>query len=98
MKRDLLCISEIIRKIESKEYKGEEGCLDLKIKGFSKRTIDYHIQLLKDADFLKTRIGPEGRELPIRLTWKGHEYVDQSLRNSLGIIEKGVDIVEGLDL
>ncbi len=93
MKRDLLCITEIIRKIEKSEYKGNEAPANFKIKGYSQNKLDYHIQLLKDADFIKTAVNQDNRELPIRLTWKGHEYILQSLNSTVNIVKEGIDVV-----
>ncbi len=96
MKRDMLCITEIIRKIEKSDFKGDEAPSRFKIKGYSQNTIDYHIQLLKDADFIKTGINQQNRELPTRLTWKGHEYVLQSLNITVNVVKEGISVVEDL--
>ncbi len=96
MKRDLLCITEIFRKVEKSEYKGDEVPTSFKLKGYSRNKLDYHIQLLKDADFVKTTMNQHGRELPIRLTWKGHEYMLQSLNSTVNIVKEGIDVVEDL--
>ncbi|UJH66589.1 DUF2513 domain-containing protein [Allomuricauda sp. SCSIO 65647] len=96
MRRDMLCITEIIRKIEKSEYNGGEAPANFKIKGYSQKTVDYHIQLLKDADFIKTGMNPQNRELPTRLTWKGHEYVLQSLNSTVNVVKEGIDVVEDL--
>lgn len=98
MKRDVLCISEIMRKIEESEYRGDECSAKFKIKGYSKKAVEYHIQLLKDADFIKTYSNDKNREFPTRLTWKGHEYMDQSVHSAVNIIGEGMDVVDGLDL
>ncbi|MGI9550754.1 MAG: DUF2513 domain-containing protein [Aurantibacter sp.] len=98
MKRDLLCISGIIRKIEKSDYKEDECPSKFKIMGYSKETVDYHIQLLKDADFIKTKLNDKNRELPTRLTWKGHDYIDRAVHNTVNIIEEGMNVVDDLDL
>ena len=92
----MLCLTEIIRKIEKMEYNGDEAPAKFTIKGYSKKGIDYHIQLLKDADFIKTGINQQGRELPTRLTWKGHEYLLQSLNSTVNVVKEGIDVVEDL--
>lgn len=94
----MLCIAEIIRKIEKSDYNENEGLAKFKLKNYSKKIVDYHIQLLKDADFIKTQINSEGRELPVRLTWKGHEYIDQSAHTTVNIIEEGINVVGEMDL
>ncbi len=96
MKRDLLCVMEVFRKIEKSEYKGDEAPASFKIKGYSQDKLDYHIQLLKDADFIKTSVNQDNRELPTRLTWKGHEYMLQSLNSTVNIVEEGIDVVEDI--
>lgn len=96
MKRDMLCLTEIIRRIEKMKYQGEKAPTDFSIKGYSKGKVDYHIQLLKDADFIKTSTNDKGRELPIRLTWKGHEYVFQTLNSTVNVVEEGLGVVEDL--
>lgn len=92
----MLCLTEIIRKIEKMEYQGEMAPAKFSIKGHSKNKIDYHIQLLKDADFIKTSTNEQGRELPTRLTWKGHEYVFQTLNSTVNVVKEGIDVVEDL--
>ena len=96
MKRDMLCITEIIRKLQKSEYKGEAVPKKFIIKGYSENKLDYHIQLLKDADFIKTGLTEKNRELPIRLTWKGHEYVLQSITGTASIVKEGIVVVEDL--
>lgn len=96
MKRDMLFITEIIRKLQKLEYRGEEVPTKFKIKGYSDKKLDYHIQLLKDADFIKTGLNPHNRELPIRLTWKGHEYVLQSINSTASMVTEGINVVEDL--
>ncbi len=96
MKRDMLCLTEIIRKIEKMEYQGEVAPSKFSLKGYSSNKIDYHIQLLKDADFIKTNFNDMGRELPTRLTWKGHEYLFQTFNSTVNVVKEGIDVVEDL--
>ena len=77
MKRDMLCITEIIRKLERTKYTKTEISIEFKVSGYNQKTINCHIQLLKDADFIKTVITNDQEEFPTRLTWKGHKYIDQ---------------------
>lgn len=92
----MLCLTEIVRKIEKMEYKSDEALTKFTVKGYSKTKVDYHIQLLKDADFIKTGINQQNRELPTRLTWKGHEYVLQSLNRTVNVVKEGINVVEDL--
>ena len=98
MKRDMICIAEIIRKIEKMAYQGDQPPRTFKIKGYSKGIVDYHIQLLKDADFIKTAVNSKNRELPTRLTWKCHEYMLQSLNDSAIIIDEGISLSVEMDM
>ena len=42
---------------------------------------------------LKPSVFNGNEELPTRLTWKGHEYIDQTLNSTLKVIDQGIDII-----
>lgn len=96
MKRDMICISKIIEKLESSKFNGNTIVDKFTVKGCSDNKISYHIQLLKDAEFIKTAINDEGTEVPVRLTWKGHEYVFQALDSTVNIVKEGINLVDDI--
>ncbi len=93
MKRNILCITDIIRTLERSDAILSDTSKKFKLEGYDQKTLDYHIQLLKDADYIKTKCFNSNEELPTRLTWKGHEYIDQTLNSTLKVIDQGIDII-----
>jgi hypothetical protein len=110
MKRDLELIKEILLHFESKEDWKHEN---LEIQGYEKKLVDYHLQLMYEGGLLNCEpiTSEKGRiynVLPFRLTWSGHEFLDnireQTRWNKIkGIIkEKGgafsIEIIKNLAL
>ena len=52
--------------------------------------------LLKDVGYIHTAINQQGNEVPLRLTWQGHEYLFQTLNDTVTIVNKGIDLAEDL--
>jgi len=96
MKRDMLCISDIIKKLEKPEFDGTFISNEFTLKGYDAVKVDYHIQLLKDVGYIHTAINQLGNEVPLRLTWQGHEYLFQTLNDTVTIVNKGIDLAEDL--
>jgi hypothetical protein len=76
MKRDMDLVREMLNEVEKVDTYGTQ--IYLKIEGYSKKQIDYHILLLSDADLIKTDPlrDTERTRRPVRLTWEGHEFVE----------------------
>ena len=96
MKRDMLCISDIIKRLEKPEFDGTIKTEEFLIKGYSKAKVHYHMLLLKDVGYIHTVINQQGNEVPLRLTWQGHEYLFQTLNDTVTIVNKGIDLAEDL--
>lgn len=90
MKRDLILVGKIFEILLNLPYSRVEKTVAIDIEGYSKAAIDYHIELLKDVDMIKTLPDGNGRELPTRIKWKGHEYVD---KNYTTVLEEGLSLI-----
>jgi hypothetical protein len=79
MKRDLDLIKQILLHFENKtDWKHEEN---LEIDGFDKDLVAYNIQLMYESGLINgeaitSKTGRIYDVLPFRLTWKGHEFLD----------------------
>ena len=78
MKRDINLIRELLLQIESKDCRKAEN---FDIPDCDIQTINYHLILLKEANFIKAfflQSDQSGIEDVIvhRLTWNGHEFLD----------------------
>jgi len=65
----------------------------LALEGSSDDEISYHVLLLGDAGFIEVGKDDIGRPRPIRMKWKGHEYLDGLGENAIDDI--GTVIREG---
>ena len=76
MQRDVDLIRQILLDLEAGGPYAD--WLDIDIEAYSPEQMDYHLELLVEAGFI--RIPATGRELtrghPLRLTWEGHEFLD----------------------
>lgn len=79
MKRDLELVKLILEHFENKsDWQGEQV---VPIEGYEQKLIDYHIQIMYEAGLLNAEpaVTANGRiydALPFRLTWQGHEFLD----------------------
>jgi hypothetical protein len=84
MKRDMDLVRAILFAIEESESSNVPT--DLSIPNYSKMQIDYHLELLSDANLINSLgITPATERsysmaTPRRLTWQGHEFLD-AIRN-----------------
>lgn len=81
MKRDMELIRQILLKIE--EEPSGWAPSEIKIEGYTKEQIDYHILLMIEAGLLKgeevTSLSSQSPcGLATRMTWHGHEFLDNS--------------------
>jgi hypothetical protein len=76
MQRDIDLVRLILLDLEARGSYAD--WLDIDIEAYSPEQMDYHLELLVEAGFL--RVSSTGRELarghPVRLTWEGHEFLD----------------------
>ena len=79
MKRDLELVKLILEHFEAKsDWQGEKV---VPIEGYAQTLVDYHIQILYEAGLLNAEVATTaaGRiydAIPFRLTWEGHEFLD----------------------
>jgi len=79
MTRDLELIKQILLHFENKSDWGYEK--DLEIDGFDKKQVAYNLQLMYESELINgeaitSNTGRIYDVLPFRLTWKGHEFLD----------------------
>jgi hypothetical protein len=79
MKRNLELVKLILEHFENKEdWSHEENIIN---EGYDSKLISYHIDLLFEAGLIngEASTSPTGRiydVLPFRLTWEGHEFLE----------------------
>ena len=79
MKRDMDLVRKILMKLENAHYNMSD--IDLKIEGYNREEVSYHIMLLSEAGLIEARNNSsysKSEWRPIRLTWEGHEFVEAS--------------------
>jgi len=80
MKRDPVLLARILETIEAAPYDFSDIPIDLDLEGYSEDAVAYHVLLLSEAGLVTASshgVSEDGRTRPrpIRLTWKGHEYL-----------------------
>ncbi|HSM18202.1 MAG TPA: DUF2513 domain-containing protein [Gemmatimonadales bacterium] len=83
MKRDPDLLARILETIEAAPYDFSDIPIDLHLEGYSEDAIAYHVLLLSEGGLITISsygVSEDGRTRPrpIRLTWKGHEYLDRT--------------------
>ncbi len=89
MKRDPVLLARILEAIEAAPYDFSDFPIDLQFEGYGEDTIGYHVLLLHEAGMITASthgISDDGRirPRPIRLTWKGHEYLERTANGMSG--------------
>jgi Hypothetical protein (DUF2513) len=75
MKRDMVLVQKVLEFVEefgSRNFKGA-----IKIQGYERDAIIYHLQLLVSGDFVLLGSETLTNMGPLLLTWKGCDYLDQ---------------------
>ena len=81
MKRDLQLVRKILLHFEEKEnWSGEKP---VQIDGYDDKLVSYHVDIMFEAGLLngepsQTKAGRIHDVLPFRLTWEGHEFLDNT--------------------
>ncbi|MGL4610468.1 MAG: DUF2513 domain-containing protein [Trueperaceae bacterium] len=76
MKRDIDLIRQILVAIEKNSP--NEDFIEVVIDGKSQEEIDYHVDLIKDAGFIRESVKPNHQELslvPTKLTGQGYDFL-----------------------
>ena len=76
MKRDMDLIRQILLDLE--ESGAYTNWMDIDIEAYSPEQMDYHLELLVEAGLISVASSERGRsrQLPVRITWAGHEFLD----------------------
>jgi hypothetical protein len=72
MQRDIDLVRQILLDLEAGGSSAD--WLDIDIEAYSPEQMDYHLDLLVEAGFIRTASAARGH--PLRLTWEGHEFLD----------------------
>jgi hypothetical protein len=83
MKRDPVLLARILETLEAAPYDFSDIPIDIHLEGYSEDAVAYHVLLLNEAGLIMTSthgVSEDGRTRPrpIRLTWKGHEYLERT--------------------
>lgn len=89
MKRDSTLLARILKTIEAAPYDFSDVPIDLQLEGYGEDAVGYHVLLLHEAGMITASthgISDDGRirPRPIRLTWKGHEYLERTANGMSG--------------
>ncbi|MBT3145053.1 DUF2513 domain-containing protein [Neptunomonas phycophila] len=92
MKRDMDLVREILKSIN--EHTHGFAPRNLEINGYTKEQIGYHCLLLHEAGLLEatestTLSSSSPSAIPIRLTWHGHEFIDNAANEKVWGEAKG---------
>lgn len=90
MKRDMDLVRTLLFYFEDKSDSAHVKAEDIIIEGFDQSTIQYHIDMMCEADLLScekmqstTTSDRLVKALPFRLTWEGHEFLDAARNEGL---------------
>jgi hypothetical protein len=101
MKRDWDVVRKILLKLE--ELGNTTSYLEPdQVNSYDPEQVSYHMQLLDEAGLIEAKCGrAHGAPLhcrAMRLTWRGHEFLDQVRQDSVWNKVKGTAREQGLDL
>ena len=85
MKRDFQLIRKLLLEIET-QSNGIDVVTLVDIKGYSDKQVQYHLALLDEAGLIVAHDVSSGDGLnfiPVRLTWEGHEFLDNARNNTI---------------
>jgi hypothetical protein len=83
MKRDPILSLWILGRVAEAPYDSSGSLISLSLEGSTDDDISYHVLLLGDAGFIEVGKDDLGRPRPIRMKWKGHEYLESLGDNAL---------------
>ena len=83
MKRDPILSLWILERVVEATYDASGSVIPLVLEGSTDEQISYHVLLLGDAGFIEVGKDDSGQPRPLRLKWKGHEYLDSQGENAL---------------
>ncbi len=83
MKRDHILSLWILGRVVETAYDSSGMVIPLALEGSTDDEISYQVLLLGDAGFIEVGKDDQGRPRPIRMKWKGHEYLESLGDNAL---------------
>lgn len=83
MKRDPILSLWILERVAEAAYDSSGSIIPLALEGSPDDDISYHVLLLGDAGFIEVGKDDVGRPRPIRMKWRGHEYLEGLGENAL---------------
>ena len=89
MKRDPILLAKILYAIEEHPYDFSDTPIPLSLEGEEQDRVDYHLMILAEGGMIVARSNKAGRPEAVRLTWKGHDYVEHTIES----VAKGVGTV-----
>ena len=86
MKRSMELVREIL--LAMNDHEGGYAPGDLKIAGYTDDEIGYHCLIMGEADLIvaadtSTMGSSTPTALPVRLTWSGHEFIDNAKNENI---------------
>lgn len=103
MKRDMDLVREILIAVESRESAGQASDF-LTIPGHDEREVAAHVQIMVDAGLVEAAIFDSQQEddplgaIVSRLTWKGHDFLENSRDSKLWAKAKSVLAEKGVGM
>lgn len=92
MKRDMDLVREILKSLN--EFEHGFAPRELEIEGFTQEQVGYHCLLLHEAGLIEAAestcisdLSPSA--IPVRLTWQGHEFIDNAANEKVWGQAKG---------
>ena len=90
MKRNMDLVRSLLFYFEDKSDTAHIEAEDITLEGYDQSLIPYHINIMCEAGLLSceelnssTTPGRLVRAIPFRLTWKGHEFLDDAKNESV---------------
>lgn len=86
MKRDMDLVRKLLLALNDHEH--GHAPQNLHIDGYSDETVGYHCFILNEAGLIRaadstSRSSPSPSAIPIRLTWSGHEFIENAKNDDI---------------
>ena len=94
MERDPVLLADILHQIAESKYDFSDAPLSLEIPDKEQDAIDYHLLLLAEAGLIIAKTTADGRPKALRLTWKGHDYIEKSVESAVDDISSAAAGIE----
>ena len=81
MKRNMDLIRQILLQVEASPHANFP--VRISIEGQDDETISYHVRLLDEAGLIEARDPGGNKWVPLRLTWRGQEFLEAARDNNV---------------